>query len=94
MVSHHTKFKMPSINSSLVEPESHIVLKMEAESASKTVANVYQTTQRNNQEYSHLHIRRHENLKPRILNMTYYLQNMKKLSIRTFCMMLPTNCLL
>jgi hypothetical protein len=40
-----------------------IALMMEAASTSEMLANVYQTTQRNNPEDSHLHTRRRENLK-------------------------------
>jgi hypothetical protein len=36
---------------------------METASASVTSVNFYQTTRRNNPEDSHLHIRRHENVK-------------------------------
>jgi hypothetical protein len=36
---------------------------MAAASTSETLVTFYQTTQRNNPEDSHLHIRRHENLK-------------------------------
>jgi hypothetical protein len=36
---------------------------MEAASTSETMVNFYQATRRNNQEDSHLHIRRRENLK-------------------------------
>jgi hypothetical protein len=35
----------------------------EAESTFETSVNLYQTTRRNKPEASHLHIRRHENLK-------------------------------
>jgi hypothetical protein len=41
-----------------------IALMMEEVSISETSVNFYQTTRHNNQEDSHLHIRRRENLKP------------------------------
>jgi hypothetical protein len=41
---------------------------MEAASTSKTLVNFYWTTQRNNQEDSHLHTRRRENLTSRLLS--------------------------
>jgi hypothetical protein len=44
-----------------------IALAMEAASTSGMSVNVCQTTQRNNPEDSHLHIRRRENLKSHIL---------------------------
>jgi hypothetical protein len=40
-----------------------IALLMEAAGTSETSINFYQTTRRNNLEDSHLHTRRHENLK-------------------------------
>jgi hypothetical protein len=43
-----------------------ISLTMEAESTSETSVNSYQTARRNNPEDSHLHTRRHENLKSQI----------------------------
>jgi hypothetical protein len=42
---------------------SDIALVMEAASTSETSVNLYQTTRRNSPEDSHLHIRRHDNLK-------------------------------
>jgi hypothetical protein len=43
--------------------QREIALMMEAASTSETSVNLYQTTWRNNPEGSHLHTRRHENLK-------------------------------
>jgi hypothetical protein len=40
-----------------------IALMVDAASTSETSVNFYQTTLRNNPENSHLHTRRHENLK-------------------------------
>jgi hypothetical protein len=47
---------------------------MEAASTSETLVNFYQTTRRNVPEDSHLHIRRHENLKShlRLLFETFF----------------------
>jgi hypothetical protein len=50
-----------------------IALMMEAECTSKTLENFYQTTWRYNQEKSHLHIRRHENLKS-YLKVSYFIR--------------------
>jgi hypothetical protein len=47
----------------VVAPCRAIALMMEAASTSETSVNFYQTTRRNNSEYSHLHTRRRENLK-------------------------------
>jgi hypothetical protein len=44
-----------------------MALMMEAASTYETSVNFYQTTRRNNPEDSHLHSRRRENLKSRIL---------------------------
>jgi hypothetical protein len=50
--------------SSLVEVYHHQgALVMEAASTSETSVNFYQTRRRNNTEVSHIHTRRHENLK-------------------------------
>jgi hypothetical protein len=40
-----------------------IALMMEAASTSEASVSFYQTTRRNNSEYSHLHTRRRENMK-------------------------------
>jgi hypothetical protein len=48
----------------MLPPSSSLIaLMMEAASTSQTSVNSYQTTRRNIQEDSHLHIRRRENLK-------------------------------
>jgi hypothetical protein len=44
---------------------------MEAASISETSVNFDQTTRRNNQEDSHLHTRRHENLKSHPVNFIF-----------------------
>jgi hypothetical protein len=41
---------------------------MEAASTSETSVNLYQTTLLNNPEDSHLHVRRRENLKPKLFS--------------------------
>jgi hypothetical protein len=59
-----------------------IALMMEAASTSETSVNFYQTTRRNNQEDTHLHTRRRENLKSHFLSrMTIFLY---KLYFTTF----------
>jgi hypothetical protein len=45
---------------------SIIAMMMEAASTSETSVNFYQMTRHNNQEVSHLHTHRHENLKSQI----------------------------
>jgi hypothetical protein len=42
---------------------------MEAESTSETSVNFYQTTERKNPEDSHLHIRRHKNIKSHYIQL-------------------------
>jgi hypothetical protein len=46
-----------------------VALLMEAASTSETSVNVYQTTRRNNPEYSHLHAGHRENLKSHNVKM-------------------------
>jgi hypothetical protein len=47
---------------SLVEAYRFVALMMEAASTSETSVNLYQSTRRNNPEYSHIHTRHLENL--------------------------------
>jgi hypothetical protein len=50
-----------------------IIRAMEAASTSETSVNFYQTTLRNNPEDSHLHTRRHENLKTQLFLFHFFL---------------------
>jgi hypothetical protein len=68
-------------------------LVLEAASISKTSANLYQNTQRNNPENTHVHTRRRENLKPHHLRIALTLVNPRGRSLQKLFFGFPKHSL-